>query len=102
MVVVTFSDLQRDAAAAIADHEARGRRIDQFAAAIPGFKPEHRANLLGSFPTWAHYVLSLGEAGHVVTRSQAEVSLGSARNIRAFALRLLEIADEIAPVEVPQ
>lgn len=98
---MTLADLQRAAAAAIADHESRAKKIDEFAPHIRGFKPEHRANLLGPFPAWADYVLSLGEpATATPTRAQLEVSLGSARNMRAFALRILAIADDVSPLEV--
>lgn len=98
-----LADLQRAAAAAIADYKALGERIDQFFASDPTFTPARRAALLGAFPSWAHYVLSLGEPAAVgtPTRAQLEVSLGSAKNMRAFALRILAVADQVDPVELP-
>lgn len=99
---MTLAELQRAAAGAVADYVARCRRVDDFLAGKPDHKPEYRANLVGEFPMWAHYVLTMGEpARGAVTLAQVQVSLGTARNIRAFALRLLELADEQEPVEAP-
>lgn len=100
---MTLADLRNAAAAALAEHAARCRRVDEFAPNIPNFKPEHRAALIGPFPAWAAYVAALGEpAPGSVTRAQLEVSLGSAKNMRAFALNILRIADAVDPVEVLQ
>ena len=95
--MVTLDDLHRDAAAAIAARKALDEKLSS--AQYAQLSPQHRANLLGEFPRWAHYVLSLGEPVRgALTKAQAQQSLGSARNMRAFALRLLEIADESDPV----
>lgn len=95
--LVTLADLQRLAIAAIAEHEALRARLENPANAH--ILPQHRANLLGEPPMWAHYVLSLGQPVRgALTRAQAEIQIGSARNIRAVGLRCLEIADEIEPV----
>lgn len=79
--------------------ETYGKIRARVCEAVPD--PVRQERLIGPFPRWAAYVLKLGEPARVPTRSQAEISLGSAAAIRAFALRLLQIADEIDPVVPP-
>lgn len=65
----------------------------------------NRERLLGPRPTWADYVGELHHARDLtgpvnLTHASASQAFGSARHMRAVAMRILEIADEIDPVEV--
>ena len=93
---MTFAELQ------LAAREARDRH-DRLAEKLSGitFAPEHRANLIGPRPTWADYVIGLGEPfapgpGVAMTMGPEGMVLAeTAAELRTFAIHLLTVADEM-------